>query len=1598
MASTPKPGANGNGKRAPSPRPNVMPNAPPNYSPHMTPGTMFGTGSPFPSGTPAPMPWPHLVPMPVPPMPMVNPAMSGMAGRHARVVAACPVLELHRPLAAAAAIHAELPPAHVGHAEVWSAVAKYLSQLRTSFLAGHPPPQMPGYSFSPAMVRSALLEDVLAGSSGLLGREHQASNGGATEGTGDGAFRSGNARGAMRPYADSLPRCPDAYVGFLRDGTFAKCVKRALEGPAHALLSPVAGGVHTGGAATVDFGLQRWVNPGQTKDPVAHLPRTLAPNPFKRRTPAGQKAGTRGTPADPADQPRLVRERWRTRHVEVTNDGNNSVLLLAATAAPATDAFRLRCDHEGLVRHPMDDGPPIDDQPPVVLPPGCRYEFSVDLRCDEASAKVGSLSQWVLVAVVEMPVGWKNKAGPADDVGPRSRHDDTDDGFDLMFDGKDVQVIGKRVGALVTGSRARAAEIGAMLDVDTPKFVPKRLGEAFDTLPLLTIAPVTLVDDDIDAAHRAEAGTDENDETMTAAWEKFQRTKAASEMVWSSRLAPAAYRGPRGVFLQRRFLFVDPWGEENSAQIYQNDAVWERVESSIAKRANLMKQMKTALARWTRLVRLEEAQQALDIRRYDAHSAVLTYTGPMRTVKARKVPITGTTVSPVIQAKVVNRGSSDNYDRYDVDVYSLEVPGLIEGYPPVARNDILRLRIVAVEGPHATEAENWKALPFDGDVTEVAATVVRVITRTSTVYVAVPPFFSRGTFTDNFFRGRWNRTPELHSEACRRSFRAHVRFAYDESAFRSQCSALESVSAKEPVTHMLREVPEVLPPNVEDPLKKAVTAAAAPGSPGVVGASSCRLPFLDVLNAEQLAVVSDVLCGTAAAVGESWWQNDPETPVHLGPPYCVLGPPGTGKTLTVVSAAAAVLDADPDARILLCAPAAFAADVLCSRLAELCPHLDGFEPLPKPMQDEFYERHLGMGSRDDGSLPGWKPGRMNFYETPEKALKARFSRVMVRVNDPRRDPASVKKDVLRFCAPSDSVTANRARVVVCSCASASLLSGIPDTRNSNHKTQLRNFTHIFIDEAGQATVPESLVPLRLVTPSCKAVVLAGDPMQLGPVVHSGVAARGTSIGTPSHSGLMTSLLESAAAHHSHPSARDTVRARCTRLVRNYRSHKDIVDLPSKLFYRNSLVACVDDSAVALPSSLIEDDEGGEGEDLTYAQSLTPVDTRHTSNGGHDPFVAAAQGWVRPPDPELRSKIFELRGLFPSHGDGYLAACAMHYGDSDRTASHILEDDLPPHIKSMPTDTSWPPPNCGVDGPPELGAQPALAAVVKRRTNVTAGHSGGSAVRSNPLARVLFFGVRGRQAREGKGEAPSFFNAVEAQELVNLVEAWLTRGEGTGDLGDRLKVSDVGVVAPYRSQVIRIRNLLRARNLGAVRVGTVDDYQGQEEKVMFISTVVSRAPSKHLAAAAKAAAAGSAGEASVASLRLGFLACPRRFNVAISRAKALNVVVGHPVALTHWPHWHSLLQHCYSRGAFLGSGAEFIPRMGGGQENVDPALESAIGNAEPDDEADFEELKRAVDMIAELSLLGGGDAEELWPDDDEMMTSAFQEDREWRVAL
>ena len=50
-----------------------------------------------------------------------------------------------------------------------------------------------------------------------------------------------------------------------------------------------------------------------------------------------------------------------------------------------------------------------------------------------------------------------------------------------------------------------------------------------------------------------------------------------------------------------------------------------------------------------------------------------------------------------------------------------------------------------------------------------------------------------------------------------------------------------------------------------------------------------------------------------------------------------------------------------------------------------------------------------------------------------------------------------------------------------------------------------HFTHIFIDEAGQATEPEAFVSIKMMADTKTNVILSGDPKQLGPVIRSGIA-------------------------------------------------------------------------------------------------------------------------------------------------------------------------------------------------------------------------------------------------------------------------------------------------------------------------------------------------------------------------------------------------------------------------------------------------------------------------------------------------------------
>lgn len=115
-----------------------------------------------------------------------------------------------------------------------------------------------------------------------------------------------------------------------------------------------------------------------------------------------------------------------------------------------------------------------------------------------------------------------------------------------------------------------------------------------------------------------------------------------------------------------------------------------------------------------------------------------------------------------------------------------------------------------------------------------------------------------------------------------------------------------------------------------------------------------------------------------------------------------------------------------------------------------------------------------------------------------------------------------------------------------------------------------------------------------------------------------------------------------------------------------------------------------------------------------------------------------------------------------------------------------------------------------------------------------------------------------------------------------------------------------VLRAPRPQVHKVRQLLRERGLSDVRVGTVDDYQGQEERIVFISTVLSspealpQAPGSAGAAARRGGAgagggyAGEGGEEGEGdgegqqeeplAASMTFWSNPKRFNVAITRVK------------------------------------------------------------------------------------------------------------------
>ncbi|KAI5587494.1 hypothetical protein BDE02_05G036400 [Populus trichocarpa] len=407
------------------------------------------------------------------------------------------------------------------------------------------------------------------------------------------------------------------------------------------------------------------------------------------------------------------------------------------------------------------------------------------------------------------------------------------------------------------------------------------------------------------------------------------------------------------------------------------------------------------------------------------------------------------------------------------------------------------------------------------------------------------------------------------------------------------------------------------------------------------------------------------------------------------PPYVIYGPPGTGKTMTLVEAMLQIYATRKNDRILVCAASNSAADHVLEKLI----------------------------SNDDAKVK---------------------ENQIFRLNASSRSYEDVHPDHIRFCYFDESIfkcpplrALVQYRIIISTYMSSSLL--YAEGVSSGH------FSHIFLDESGQASEPESMVPIANFCSRETVIVLAGDPQQLGPVIYSKDAKA---------FGLGKSYLERLFECEPY---RNGDEGFVIKLVRNYRCHAAILDLPSKLFYKGELLACKEDTSSSISS---------------------------------------------------------------------------------------IVDFLP--NKEFP---------------------------------------------------VLFFGIQGFDERERNN--PSWFNRIEASKVVEVIN----KLRASGDLDE----ADIGVITPYRQQVLKIKKVLENWELSDVKVGSVEQFQGQEREVIIVSTV--RSTIKH--------------NDFDRTYRLGFLSNPKRFNVAITRARSLLIIVGNPHIVSQDPYWEKLLWFCADNNSYKG---------------------------------------------------------------------------------
>lgn len=141
--------------------------------------------------------------------------------------------------------------------------------------------------------------------------------------------------------------------------------------------------------------------------------------------------------------------------------------------------------------------------------------------------------------------------------------------------------------------------------------------------------------------------------------------------------------------------------------------------------------------------------------------------------------------------------------------------------------------------------------------------------------------------------------------------------------------------------------------------------------------------------------------------------------------------------------------------------------------------------------------------------------------------------------------------------------------------------------------------------------------------------------------------------------------------------------------------------------------------------------------------------------------------------------------------------------------------------------------------------------------------------------LVFNAIKGKDRREYA--TPSWFNPNEAIACIGYVNRLYRAG---------LRPEQLGIITPYRRQIEKLNVLFESCKLQPCKIATMEEFQGDEREVIIISTVRTREKQLQFDK----------------QFNLGFLFNEKRFNVAVSRAKWVVIVVGDPTILTRDRCW------------------------------------------------------------------------------------------------